>query len=160
MKELDRAIGYVESNEIEKGLALIHELKDKATDEEKFLMAEQLQEWGLVNDALPLIDELIAKYPEEGELYLLKAEMLIDLEEEEEAIHILNQISSEDDNYVPALLLVADLYQMQGLSEVSEQKLMEAKKCFQMSRLSILGSVNFTAVKEFIKRQFLFIKRC
>ncbi|WP_440971526.1 tetratricopeptide repeat protein [Priestia megaterium] len=128
VKELDRAIGYVESNEIEKGLALIHELKDKATDEEKFLMAEQLQEWGLVNDALPLIDELIAKYPEEGELYLLKAEMLIDLEEEEEAIHILNQISSEDDNYVPALLLVADLYQMQGLSEVSEQKLMEAKK--------------------------------
>ncbi len=39
----------------------------------KFLMAEQLQEWGLVNDALPLIDELIAKYSEEGEAVFIKS---------------------------------------------------------------------------------------
>lgn len=37
-----------------------------------------------------LIDEFIVKYSEEGELYLLKVEMFIDLEEEEEVIYILN----------------------------------------------------------------------
>ncbi|SIP90223.1 tetratricopeptide repeat protein [Priestia flexa] len=128
MTKLDRAIRYVEENEVEKGLALINELKHEATDEEKFLMVEQLHEWGLVNEALPLVDELIKKYPAEGELHLLKAEILIDLEEEEEAIHILSQVATTDSNYVAALILMADLYQMQGLTEVSEQKLLEAKR--------------------------------
>jgi len=128
MTKLDRAIRYVEENEVEKGLALINELKHEATDEEKFLMVEQLHEWGLVNEALPLIDELIKEYPSEGELHLLKAEILIDLEEEEEAIHILSQVATTDSNYVAALILMADLYQMQGLTEVSQQKLLEAKR--------------------------------
>ena len=38
------------------------------------------------------------------------------------------KLASDDPNYPEALLLLADLFQMEGLYEVSEQKLLEAKK--------------------------------
>ena len=41
---------------------------------------------------------------------------------------ILNEIHEEDPAFPQALLLLADLYQMQGLYEVSEHKLLKAKE--------------------------------
>lgn len=128
MTELEKAISYIENNEVEKGLELLHQVKRLASPEEKFFIAEKLYGWGLVNDALAVIDELLEFFPLEGELLVLKAEILIDQDDEEKAIELLNDIESNDPIYVQSLLLLADLYQMQGLNEVSESKLLEAKK--------------------------------
>ncbi|MBM7701735.1 tetratricopeptide repeat protein [Metabacillus iocasae] len=128
MKELEQAIRHVENDEVEKGLALLKQALQKASHDEKFLIAEQLFTWGLLEDAMDIIDELLFLYPDEGQLYMLKAEILIDLEREEEAIEMLDEVNQNDPIYVQSLLLIADLYQMQGLSEVSESKLLEAKK--------------------------------
>jgi tetratricopeptide (TPR) repeat protein len=128
MTELEKAISYIENNEVEKGLDLLQQIKRGASPEEKFFIAEKLYSWGLVNDALEIIDELLQFFPLEGELLLLKAEILIDRDDEEQAIELLNDIESDDPIYVQSLLLLADLYQMQGLNEVSEAKLLEAKK--------------------------------
>ena len=49
---------------------------------------------------------------------------------EEEAILILEKIHEDDPSFPESLLLLADLYQMEGLYEVSEQKLLKAKATF------------------------------
>ncbi|WGI66141.1 hypothetical protein QEN29_25690 [Escherichia coli] len=67
-------------------------------------------------------------YPEETGLTCFYAELLIDSDEEEKAIAVLETIPEDDDAYPESLLLMADLYQMQGLFEVSEQKLLKAKE--------------------------------
>lgn len=53
---------------------------------------------------------------------------MIDLDMEEKAIDILEQIAEDDPVYLESLVLQADLFQMQGLFEVSEQKLLLAKE--------------------------------
>jgi tetratricopeptide (TPR) repeat protein len=138
MTELEKIISYIENNEVEKGLNLLQDVKKMASPEEKFLIAEKLHGWGLVDDALEVIDELLEFFPLEGELLLLKAEILVDQDDEEQAIELLNDIESDDPIYVQSLLLLADLYQMQGLNEVSENKLLEAKK-----RLPEEGVIDF-----------------
>lgn len=67
-------------------------------------------------------------YPNEGELLVQAAECYVDLEQEQEAIAALSKIDENDAAYPPALLLLADLYQTEGLEEVAEQKLLEAKR--------------------------------
>src|SRR5690625_4368916 len=54
--------------------------------------------------------------------------MYIELEKDEQEINLLNEIDKNDSFYLQSLLHLADLYQAQGLFEVSEQKLLEAKK--------------------------------
>ncbi|WP_231686754.1 lipopolysaccharide assembly protein LapB [Bacillus sp. JCM 19034] len=75
-----------------------------------------------------MLDELLLLYPDEGELYTFAAELLIDMDEEDEAIEMLNEIKEDDPVYLQAQLLLADLYQMQSLDEVAEQKLLNAVK--------------------------------
>ncbi len=67
-------------------------------------------------------------YPEESEFTVFLAELYIDLDKEDEAIEVLHDIPENDDLYVQSLLLVADLFQMQGFDDVAEQKLLKAKE--------------------------------
>ena len=60
-------------------------------------------------------------YPEESEFTVFLAELYIDLDKEDEAIEVLHDIPENDDLYVQSLLLVADLFQMQGFDDVAEQ---------------------------------------
>src|SRR5699024_6862897 len=52
----------------------------------------------------------------------------IEMEHDEAAIDLLDQIKEDDEAYVQALVQMADLYQAQGLFEVAEQKLLLAKQ--------------------------------
>ncbi|OEH93439.1 tetratricopeptide repeat protein [Bacillus solimangrovi] len=128
LTELEQAIQLVENGEVESGLQKINDIKEKANHAEKHEIAELYIKWGLLDEAKVLIDELVLLYPDEGQLYIDRAEIAIDLEEEEEALEYLLEVKEEDTAYVQALFLMADLYQMQGLDEVAEQKLLEAKK--------------------------------
>ncbi|MBD8070238.1 tetratricopeptide repeat protein [Bacillus sp. PS06] len=128
MSKLADAIQLVENGDTEKGLQYINEIKGQFSVDEKYELAESYLKWGLVHEAKETLEELLFLYPDEGELLVLMAEILIDLDEEEEAISYLEEISEQDPVYVEALILQADLYQMQGLHEVSEQKLLSAKR--------------------------------
>lgn len=96
--------------------------------DEKFQLADELYQLGFLDEARALVENLLKIYPEEGELRVLLAEILVDSSREEEAILILEKISETDPNFGRSLLLLADLYQMQGLYEVCEQKLQKAKQ--------------------------------
>ncbi len=127
MKTIEAAIELIESGEVEKGLAELERLLQHTNDHEKYSIAEAYYQFGFLGEAKKLILSLLTNYPEESELKLLLTEVYIDLDEEESAINLLDQIDESDPEFPRALLLLADLYQMQGLDEVAEQKLLKAK---------------------------------
>ncbi|WP_449536737.1 tetratricopeptide repeat protein [Ferdinandcohnia sp. Marseille-Q9671] len=128
MNRLDKAIQLVEDGNVEEGLEAIKKFREQSNDDEKYTIAQNYYKWGFIEEAKEIVEELIAQYPDEGELFVFLAEIMIDLDMEEEAIDILEQIAEDDPVYLESLVLQADLFQIQGLHEVSEQKLLVAKK--------------------------------
>lgn len=94
---------------------------------EKFLLAEELLQFGFLSESKALVENLLTIYPEEGELLVLLGEILVESGDEEQAILELEKISEHDPSFGQSLLLLADLYQVQGLYEVCERKLLKAK---------------------------------
>jgi tetratricopeptide (TPR) repeat protein len=128
MDTLHKAVELIENGEIERGLGLLEQYEKKGSDEEKYEIARYYHRLGFLEKALSIMEDLNALYPEESELILFLAELYIDMDEEDKAIEVLNDIQEHDELYVQSLLLAADLYQMQGFDEVAEQKLLIAKE--------------------------------
>src|SRR5699024_10992149 len=91
-------------------------------------IAELYSEWGHIREAKEIVEKLLNQYPHEEELILFLSEILIDCGEEERAIDLMADIDSAAENGPRALLLLADIYSSQGLDEVAEGKLLEAKR--------------------------------
>ncbi|MCM3617358.1 tetratricopeptide repeat protein [Sutcliffiella horikoshii] len=125
---IDQALELIDNGEIEKGLSLLKENETKFGEEDLFQTAQIYQQLGMLEDAKELFKNLLYQFPNESDLIISLAEVHIDLDEEDEAMALLENIQEEDDVFVQSLLLLADLYQTQGLFEVSEQKLLAAKK--------------------------------
>lgn len=128
MKRISQCINALQNGELKKAYTIIDEVKNKGMDEEKFALAEELRGLGFLEESQTLYKRLLESHPGEGELLIALAENYINLDQEHEAILALEQITKEDPFYVESLLLQADLYQVQGLYEVSIQKLLEAEK--------------------------------
>ncbi|WP_209122607.1 lipopolysaccharide assembly protein LapB [Alkalihalobacillus sp. BA299] len=126
MHKIVEAVQKIENGKVDQGLAQLAELENTSNHETKFELAETYYSLGHLEKAKQMVDDLMLLYPDEGELYTFSAELLIDLDQEDEAIEMLLEIKEDDPAYLRALLLLADLYQMQGLDEVSEQKLLMA----------------------------------
>lgn len=127
MDTILEAIQLVENNQIEKALKLLKNFVKKANDDEKFTIAELYLKWGFLEEAAAILQELLIKYPDENDLKLGLVDIYIEIEDDESAIALLDNINENDPEYVQALLQLADLYQAQGLFEVAEQKLLTAK---------------------------------
>lgn len=128
MSYAQQMLESLEKGENEAALLLFKKIQSFSSDNEKFALAEQLYGLGFLEEARALYEGLLEAFPEEGELRVLLAEVLVDMDQEEEAMLLLEQLDQKDENYPRALLLLADLYQMQGLYEVSEQKLQAANE--------------------------------
>lgn len=128
MNTIENVITLLETGQHDKAITAFNEILHRGTDEEKFSLAEELFQFGFLEETKELIKSLLADYPDEGELFVLYAEACVELGEEEEAMLMLDKIENTDPSYPQALLLLADLYQMNGLYEVSEKKLLEAKE--------------------------------
>lgn len=128
MKSAEHMQKYLEQGDMEAASALFEQVLASKDAEDQFLLGEQMLQLGFVEEAKQLFEQLLQSFPGEGELSLLLAEALMELGQEEEAMLILSDIDDTDPFYARALLVQADLYQMQGLYEVSEQKLLQAKE--------------------------------
>ncbi|TLS35901.1 tetratricopeptide repeat protein [Pseudalkalibacillus caeni] len=128
MERLNKAITLVESGEVTEGLDELSELQKDADHETLYEIANLYYGWGLIDKSKELVEELLMFYPNEGQLLVLAAECYVESEQEQEAISTLSNITADDPAYPSALMLLADLYQSEGLEEVAEQKLLEAKK--------------------------------
>lgn len=119
---------FIENGQLEKAMAAYQDILAKGSDEEKFLLSEELFRFGFMEETEALLESLLKSYPDEGELHVLLSETRIELGKEEEAILSLEKVKADDPSFPQALLLLADIYQMEGLYEVSENKLLEAKR--------------------------------
>ncbi|MGI2772433.1 tetratricopeptide repeat protein [Bacillus cytotoxicus] len=139
MQKFEQAVSYIENGEVEKGLQQLKEQVKQGTDEGKYDIARYYHTLGFVDEALAIAEDLHLLYPEESEFTIFLAELYIDLDKEDEAIEVLHDIPEDDDFYVQSLLLVADLFQMQGFDDVAEQKLLKAKEIMPEEPVIIFG---------------------
>src|SRR5699024_8240331 len=84
-------------------------------------------DWGFVDEALETFQKIEVVLPTEGQVKLFIASIYTELENDSDAIETLTEIDSSDELYLPYLMQVVDLYGWQGLFEVAEFKLREAK---------------------------------
>lgn len=127
----------------------------QALEEQDLTKAEYYFVKALENDPSDLLYELatylegIGFYPQAKEIYLKIVEDFPEVHlnlatiasedgQIEEAFAYLEEIQADSDWYVSALLLKADLYQMEGLTDVAREKLLEALT-YSEDPLLILG---------------------
>lgn len=127
----------------------------QALEEQDLVKAEHYFVKALENDSSELLYELatylegIGFYPQAKEIYLKIVEDFPELHlnlaaiasedgQIEEAFAYLEEIQADSDWYVSALALKADLYQMEGLTDVAREKLLEALS-YSEDPLLILG---------------------
>ncbi|ETD94407.1 tetratricopeptide repeat protein [Streptococcus pseudopneumoniae] len=127
----------------------------QALEEQDLTKAEHYFAEALENDSSELLYELatylegIGFYPQAKEIYLKIVEDFPEVHlnlaaiasedgQIEEAFAYLEEIQADSDWYVSALLLKADLYQMEGLTDVAREKLLEALT-YSEDPLLILG---------------------
>ena len=127
----------------------------QALEEQDLTKAEHYFVKALENDPSDLLYELatylegIGFYPQAKEIYLKIVEDFPEVHlnlaaiasedgQIEEAFAYLEEIQADSDWYVSALLLKADLYQMEGLTDVAREKLLEALT-YSEDPLLILG---------------------
>lgn len=122
------AVHLMESKKSDEAIALLEDYLPVADEEERFTIAELFVQWGFLQEASQILEELLQQYPHEGEIKVMLADIYIELEADEKAIELLNNIHETDESYLEALIQLADLYQAQGLFEVAEQKLLTAKQ--------------------------------
>ncbi|MFF2586374.1 tetratricopeptide repeat protein [Peribacillus butanolivorans] len=127
MNTIDQVIQHLKKGELTEALKHINRIKSSESAEDILMLAEEMLQLGFVEEAKDLFEHLLELYPDEGELIVSLAEILIDMDQEDEAMLMLEKVSVDDEVYPSALLLEADLYQLQGMDEVSERKLLQAK---------------------------------
>ena len=127
----------------------------QALEEQDLAKVEHYFAKALENDPSDLLYELatylegIGFYPQAKEIYLKIVEDFPEVHlnlaaiasedgQIEEAFTYLEEIKSDSDWYVSALVLKADLYQMEGLTDVAREKLLEALT-YSEDPLLILG---------------------
>ena len=127
----------------------------QALEEQDLTKAEHYFAKALENDPSDLLYELatylegIGFYPQAKDIYLKIVEDFPEVHlnlaaivsedgQIEEAFAYLEEIQADSDWYVSALLLKADLYQMEGLTDVAREKLLEALT-YSEDPLLILG---------------------
>jgi tetratricopeptide (TPR) repeat protein len=137
MKEIEREclmntpqqmLQHLQVGDLDNAKKTFQKILKNGSDEEQFQLAEELYHLGFLEETKQLYEQLLTKYPDEGELKVLLAETLVDMDQEDAALEQLEQIPENDPVYPRALVLLADLYQSQGLFEVSEQKLLRAQQ--------------------------------
>jgi tetratricopeptide (TPR) repeat protein len=90
-------------------------------------LAEELQALGFLEEAKKVLEKLVTDFPQEDVFYLSLAEIAIENDDIDEAFSYLEKIEPDSENYLESLLVTADLYQVLGIPEVSEAKLLQAK---------------------------------
>ncbi|MFB5661683.1 tetratricopeptide repeat protein [Alteribacillus sp. HJP-4] len=140
---IQEGLTLLQKGDTENGLEQLALAEKDASHQEKYDLILLYQEMGRADKAKPLLEELIRLYPDEGELYVMIAETSIDLDQEDDAIEWLLEVSGEDNVYLQAQMLLADLYQLQGLDEAAEDKLRKALEIAPEEPVLLAGLADF-----------------
>ncbi|MBE1554121.1 tetratricopeptide repeat protein [Sporosarcina limicola] len=120
----------VEKSILEGDVEAIGRIIDRLDNSSDFDMlyeaAGLLASYGFMREADRLYETLRTHMPDEAQLKIDRAGTLLELGEEDEALLLLTDVQPEDDEYVQALLALADYYQLSGMAEAALSKIKEA----------------------------------
>lgn len=119
-------IQAIEGGEIDHVDTLLESLFLKETPEVQYGIYELLLQYGYLPQAKKVLEHLRFLFPDEAQIAIDYASVLIELGEEEDALDLLLTIDESAPEYPQSLLILADYYQMQGLYEVAEKRINEA----------------------------------
>ncbi|WP_339250004.1 tetratricopeptide repeat protein [Sporosarcina sp. FSL W8-0480] len=113
-------------------IRLMNELIDRAEKVEEFDLlydaAGLLVEYGYIGQADYIYETLSQVMPHEAQLKIDRASTLLELGDEDEALLLLSEVRPDQEEYVQALMALADYYQMIGMAEAALGKVKEANK--------------------------------
>lgn len=153
MKNSEKMLSAIEAQDLVQAEQWFEKALLEDSDSILLDLAEYLESIGFFLQAKRIYNKLAPLYPQVNQNLAAIASEDGDLEE---AFGYLEEIRSNDPWYVNALLIKADLYQMEGLTDVAREKLVEASQLsddpiitFGMAEIDFeLG--NFTqAIKEY-----------
>lgn len=93
---------------------------------EQYEIAEVLMQYGYLDEAYRVLEHLAFLFPEEAQIIIDRATVLMEMGEEDDALELLLSVKEDAQEYPQALLVLADYYQMQGLFEVAEKRINDA----------------------------------
>jgi len=114
----------LEQQDLSRADSFFEKALEEDSDEVLLELASYLEGIGFYPQASQIYEKLSPKFPE---VNISLASIASEDGLIEEAFAYLENISPESDWYVSALVLKADLYQMEGLTDVAREKLLEAR---------------------------------
>ncbi|WP_341201957.1 tetratricopeptide repeat protein [Planomicrobium okeanokoites] len=126
MATVEEILKAVETGDMGKLNALLDSYLLEGDPDEQYGLSEWLGEIGFVEEAVKVLEHLEYLFPEESQLKIDRANLLIEADREDEALNLLMEIPKDDEYYAQALVTLADLFQLQGLMEAAENRLNEA----------------------------------
>ena len=125
MNNSEKMLMAIEAQDLEQAADWFEKALLEDSDSVLLDLAEYLERIGFYHQAKRIFSKLAPDFPQ---VNLNLATIASEDGELEEAFGYLEKIDSTDSWYVNALLIKADLYQMEGLPDVAREKLVEASR--------------------------------
>ncbi|NLY79919.1 MAG: tetratricopeptide repeat protein [Lysinibacillus sp.] len=119
-------IQAIEAGDLSRIDSLLDTFLLNETPDVQYELAEMFIQYGFIHQGKRVLEHLRFLFPDEAQMTIDYASLLIELGEEEEALDLLMSVEKSAPEYPQSLLVLADYYQMQGLYEVAEQRINEA----------------------------------
>ena len=123
---LNELILAIEEGDLQLVNQLLQRVLTNSMPDEQYGITELLVQYGYYAEADQVLEHLQFLYPEEAQISIDRAAVLMELDKEDEALELLMSVPADAAEYPQALLVLADYYQMQGLYEVAEKQINEA----------------------------------
>ena len=124
MNNSQQMLEALEQQELSRAESFFQKALEEDSDEILLELGSYLEGIGFYPQASQIYEKLSPKFPE---VNISLASIASEDGLIEEAFAYLDNISPKSDWYVSALVLKADLYQMEGLTDVAREKLLEAR---------------------------------
>ena len=125
MNNSQKMLMALEEQDLEKADHYFYNALEQDSSEVLYELATYIEGIGFYPQAKEVYLQIVDVFPE---IYLNLAAIASEDGQVEEAFSYLEEIKPDSDFYVSSLALKADLYQMEGLTDVAREKLLEALK--------------------------------
>ena len=126
MGQLQEVEQHIQEGDVEAIGLLIDRISQSTDFDMLYEAASLMASYGFLAEADRLFEVLLINFPDEAQLKIDRANTLIELGEDDEALLLLTEIGSDEEEYVQALIALADYYHMTGLAETALAKIKEA----------------------------------
>lgn len=123
---MDEMLQAIQNGDLQQVNAFLETFLMNEAPGEQYEAAELLMHYGYLEEANRVLEHLAFLFPEEAQITIDRANVFMEMGNEDEALELLLSVPDDAPEYPQALLVMADYYQMQGLFEVAEKRINDA----------------------------------